>query len=106
MLFGDETSLSIDGPTTGMSLASIGALNVRVKSTNEKENVNVFLAGIYDVSAKKALPLPPTVIFQSSTKEENSRILKDLKSVENKFGKIYFRVTESGWTQEEIYPPT
>ena len=79
-----------------MSVAPIGALNVRVKGTNEKENVTVFLAGIYDVCAKKALPLPPIVIFQSSTKEENSRILKDLKSVENNFGKIYVRVTESG----------
>ena len=105
MIFGDETSLPVDGENTGVTLAPIGLRNVQAVTTNDKESITVFLSGVYDVHNRKALPLPPTILLKSNAEDEKSRILRDARrhvarTLDNAL-KVY--VTSTGWMNRQVF---
>ena len=105
VIFGDETSLPVDGENTRVTLAPIGLRNVQVVTTNDKESITVFPSGVYDVHNRKALPLPPTVLFKSNAEDEKSRILRDARhhvarTLDNAL-KVY--VTSIGWMNRQVF---
>ena len=56
VIFGDKTSVSVDGELKGKNLAPVGVISVKVVRTNEKQTVTIFLAALFSVKEKGVYP--------------------------------------------------
>lgn len=104
-VFGDETAVFIDGEPHGKTL-SVRGRQPNVVTTNPKETVTVFLAGLYDVEHDAVYPLWPTVVFSASASERkpNSGVYGAVRKEAARLGGIWADTSDSGWVKGDVFP--
>ena len=72
-VFDDELCLVKEGAANGKTLVKGTGTQPKIFGEDEKGSVTVLLAGVVDMESSIAKPLPPMIIFQSTTYATNVR---------------------------------